>query len=129
MNSLKKKGFCSHQPFDGYETRGITEENAVAMDPSPGCWELYISTSKKQLMFETNELNFESKEQRLFLTLKMISILRPRFQFLASSSTAQRGKPTKIYFYNMAVSQLGFTFLRNICKGYIVLYVLLVGGF
>lgn len=43
----------------------------------PGCWELYILTSKKQLMFEMDELNFESKEKHLSLILKVISIFKP----------------------------------------------------
>lgn len=70
LNSLKKKGFYCQQRFDRYETREITEENETAMDPSQGLWESCMLTSKKQLIFETNELDFESSEECLFLTLK-----------------------------------------------------------
>lgn len=41
-----KKGFNSHQAFDGHETRRITEDNEVAMDPSQRLWESYILTWK-----------------------------------------------------------------------------------
>lgn len=65
---MKEKSFYCQQAVDGYETRESPEENEVAMTPSQRLWEPYKLTSKKQFIFETNEPDFESNEERLFLT-------------------------------------------------------------
>lgn len=41
----------------------------------------------------------------------MISILNTRFLFLALASLAHK----YIYFYNIAILQLGFTYIKNDC--------------
>lgn len=60
---------------------------------------------------------------------KWFLFLSPGFKILASISSIHREKPTKMYFYSIAIYNLGFKYLRNICKGYTVFYFLLAGSF
>lgn len=118
LNSLKKKGFYCQQAFDGYETREIAEEIKVAMDPSQRLWESFMSTSKKQLVFETNELDFLKHWRMSIFDTELISLFKSRICICGFSQFSTWRKTHPNTFCNIAVTQLGVTYLKNVSEGY-----------